>query len=360
MEQGEENHLEFVKRVLRLGDRSLNQQGKEIYELCKEIDGRRRATGTFPVFGARVTKLSLLSNGHRAFYEPLGSYDNLLEPSRVNARLVEGGAPSWALNHISVSVRVFKSAYDAPFGELPRPALGEREQGVHQVSLNGALVRGRSVLLRFRNSWGEWGYEGGGVFSQEYLKRYMVEAWLTRTDVVGPTRFTRPLLNLNTSDPDAYTQVWMLRFPLLRALNSWVIESIVRHRGAEHTIQIYESSSASDDLVEIIELRNPSGVPLGWAHLHHLVNVDPPVSVAKEFFVWPLVRNLGYGRLLEASAVARAKEWGTEKLHILFHEADDFPGSVAAAKAFTTGAGYEWIWVFAQKPNVSAIAEKTL
>ncbi len=95
-------------------------------------------------------------------------------------------------------------------------------------------------------------------------------------------------------------------------------------------------------------------------HLYHLVDVRPRVSVAKEFFVWPHVRGLGYGRLLEDFAAARAKKWGSKKLRILLHEADDYPGSVAMAKAFTTGAGYKWRWIFAQRPNVSAVADKSL
>jgi GNAT superfamily N-acetyltransferase len=361
MEHGARSaHEQFVRRVRRLGAHPPNRQAGEIYQLSKEIDGRREGTGTFPLFGVRVTKLSLLSNGHRAFYEPLGTYDDLLGLSRVNARLVDGGAPPGALNHLSVSIRVFESAYDAPLGELPLPAPGEREQGVHQVSLNGTLARGGDMLLLFRNSWGRWGYEGSGVFPREYLERYMVEAWLSRRDAIGPSRFTRPLLDVNAAEPKAYVRVWMLRFPLLAALNSWAITSTVRHRAEEHTIQVYESVSASEDPVEIIEVRGPSGVPLGWAHLHHLVDAQQRVSVGKEFFVWPLVRGLGYGRLLEEFVAARAKAWGSKQLRILFHEADDYPGNVTEAKAFATGADYEWKWSIAQRPRISAVADKSL
>lgn len=78
-------HEQFIRRVRQLGAHPPNRQAGEIYELSKEIDGRREGTGTFSLFGGRVTKLFLLCNGHRAFYEPLGTYDDLLRLSRVNA-----------------------------------------------------------------------------------------------------------------------------------------------------------------------------------------------------------------------------------------------------------------------------------
>ncbi len=149
-----------------------------------------------------------------------------------------------------------------PFGKLPLPESGETEQGVHNVFVDGGWIQGGDAL-RFRNSWGEWwGDEGNGLLSREYLERYMVEAWLSRTATVGPSRFTRPLLRLSAADPKAYVGVWMLRSPLLRALNS-SIESSILHRGAEHTIRIQETLSASEAIVEMVELYDPSGMPLG-------------------------------------------------------------------------------------------------
>ena len=242
---------------------------------------------------------------------------------------------------------------------MPEP--GETEQGVHNVFVDGGWIQGGDVL-RFRNSWGEWwGNRGNGLLSREYLERYMVEAWLNKTTAVGPSRFTRPLLRLSAADPEAYVGVWMLGTPLLRALNSSIeVESSILHRGAEYFLRVQETLSASEAIVEMIELLTPSGMPLGWVHLHHLVNARQRVSVAKEFFVWPRLRGLGYGQLLENFATEQAKKWGSKKLRILLHEADDYPGSVAVAKAFATSAGYKWRWDFRQRPNISAAADKSL
>jgi GNAT superfamily N-acetyltransferase len=110
----------------------------------------------------------------------------------------------------------------------------------------------------------------------------------------------------------------------------------------------------------MVELLDLSGVPLGWAHLHHLDDAQPRMSLVKELFVWPRVRHLGYGRLLEDFTAVQARNWGSERLCVLFHEADDYPSNVTTAKAFATIAGYKWQWTFQQRPNVPAVAEKSL
>src|SRR5215211_1989023 len=334
-------HETFVRGLRRLSVLSPNRHGREVYRLCKEIDGRPEASGTFALFALRVIKLSLWDRREGAFYEPLGSYDDLLKLIIVNARLLEGRVPAAALNTLSVSVKIFESAYGAPLGELQIPEPGEAEQGIHNITVNGGWAR-RGEALRFQNSWGEWGDKGYGLLSREYLERYMIEAWLARRATFGPSRFTRPLLQLNAADARAYAAVWMLESPMLRAVNSHVVESSVRHDDTEYLIRIRETESTSEETVEMVELLDPSGVPLGWTHLHHLVDARPRISVVKELFVWPRVRRLGYGRLLEDLTAVQARKRGSEKLCVLFHEADDYPGNVTTAKAFATSAGYEW------------------
>lgn len=346
-------HEEFVERVVRLRRLSPNQEALENYLLIKEeVDGRREATGTFPLFGQRLAKLRSLIERNGAFYELLGSYEDLLKLGLENNRLSEGHAPRWALNRLSVSVRIFESAYEAVRGELPMPLPSEAEQGVHFVSLDG--IPSRAGAFPFTNSWGEnWGEKGRGLLSRVYLESYIVEACLYRTSGIGPTRSTLPLLRRrNAANPKAYAEAWMLgAAPIKRDL---------RHGGEKHTARIRETLSASDEPVEMIELHDPSGRPIAWAHLHHIVGSNSRISVCKEFFVWPHVRKRGYGRLLEKLAADRAEEWGSERIKIVFHEADDHPKGATAAKALATGAGYEWEWVSQQRPNVSAVASRDL
>ncbi len=262
------------------------------------------------------------------------------------------------MNNLSLSVRLFESVYGAPLGELPLPESGEAEQGVHNVSLFGYSTGSGGLL--FANSWGgAWGDGGRGVLSREYIERYMVEAWLDRLSGAGPTRFAVPLLE-RASDLAAFVAAWVPTLPWLRRVGFAAIDRRVDHEGAEHLVRIRETLSASGDPVEMIELHGPSGVPLGWAHLHHLVGNRTRVSVCKEFFVWPLVRGRGHGRLLEGQVAERARHWGSERVEIPFHEADDHAGGARASKAFAVGSGYEWAWLSGQRPNVSAVADKAL
>lgn len=344
---------EFVERVVRLRRLSPNQEMTEYYFLIKEeVDGRREATGTFPLFGQRLAKLRSLIERNGAFYEPLGSHEDLLKLGLENNRLSEGRAPTWALNHLSVSVRIFESAYEAARGKLPMPKSGETEQGVHFVPLYG--TPSRAGAFPFTNSWGEnWGNKGRGLLSRVYLESYLVEACLYRISGIGPTRSTLPLLRRRTAaNPKAYAEAWML--------GSAPIKRDLRHGGEKPTARIRETLSASDEPVEMIELHGLSGRPIAWAHLHHIVGSNSRVSVCKEFFVWPHVRKRGYGRLLEKLAADQAKKWDSERIEIVFYEADDHPRGATAAKALAIGTGYEWKWVSQQRPNVSAVASKDL
>ena len=255
-----------------------------------------------------MDKLYELVAAAGGFYEPLGSYEELLNMVTVNDVLARGNAPAWTWNGLNISLRLFESVYGAPLGVLPLPPSGEPEQGIHQVTLFGG--RTRSGGLRFVNSWGvAWGDGGRGVLSRAYIERYMVEAWLDRPAGAGPTRFAAPLLE-RASDPATFVAAWMPTLPGLRQVGFAAIDRRVRHNGAEHLVRVRETLSASDadDPVEMIELHGPSGVPLGWAHLHHLTGKRPRLSVCKEFFVWPLARRWGHGRLLEEQVSEQADD----------------------------------------------------
>jgi hypothetical protein len=165
MNRGSESpHESFVGRVARLGALPPNRRAEELYRLSKEVSGHREGTGTFPLLAARVDKLYELVVSGGDFYEPLGTYGELLTMVEVNGVLARGRAPVQTWNGLSVSVRLFESVYDAPLGMLPLPESGEAEQGVHNVSLFGAPTR--SGGLRFMNSWGARGVTVAGGCSR--------------------------------------------------------------------------------------------------------------------------------------------------------------------------------------------------
>ncbi len=323
----------------------------EIYDLCKEIDGQPHREGTFSLAGARVVNF-LDQRRRQHFYEPAGTYDQLLEIARLNHQLREAGVPEWALATMLVSFRMFESAGEAPGGRLPLPVPGEPERGGHSVALTGGWDDDGEAL-QFVNSWGVgWGDRGHGWLSREYLDRYMVDTWLARDVRVGPSLLTSARLN-GAVDMRAYAQSWMMPNPRWRVRR--------RHRGHGHQLVLYETVSAIDHCgVEIIEVRNGFGIRLGWAHLFHLGGGQRGTSMLKELFVWPLFRRRGYGSLLERIAVDRARHWRSERLHLLFHEMDALPSVRAAGRLFGQQAGYTWRWRRGYRPNVEAIGEKVL
>jgi GNAT superfamily N-acetyltransferase len=323
--------------------------GLEGYALAKEIDGAPTVDGTFPLAGLRVSTF-LEQRQRQLFYEPLDSYDRILSVLQLNNRLREGYAPVWSLSQIMVSFHMFESIYSAPQGRVPLPSPGEAARGAHAVTLTQGWENSGEVL-EFFNSWGNgWGHRGRGYLSRAYLDRYMVEAWLMRDASIGPTAFNYHRLQKASSARDL-VRAWMLANPRWRRR--------LRHAGHGHQLVVYEMLSVVEERpVQVIEIRTGFGIRVGWAHLYHLGRER--TAVLKELFVWPSFRRRGYGTLLESVASANARDWGAERLQILFHGMDAQITVRAAGRLFGEHAGYRWRWRAGSLPPVAAIGEKPL
>lgn len=327
------------------------RHARRVYAICKQIDGYPEVEGTPLIFGARVMVFDYL-NERQAYYEPVSTYDELLNLTRINGRLLDGHAPFSALNRLLVAFRVFNSAYAAPPGALPLPDPGDPEVGAHAAAAGFGWAEAYKALY-FKNSWGAgWGDRGYGFLSREYLDRYMVDAWLWRDARVGPSRFTLARLR-EASGPKEFAKAWMLE----NARRRWRF----RHDGRGHRLHLYQTLSHTGSPVDVIEVRDGRGRRLGWAYLHHCAGLPPPrASVLKELFVWPAFRRRGYGRLLEAIAAERARGWRSSEMRILFHEADAMPRNRQAGREFAGRTGYALKWRRQARPNLAAIGEKAL
>jgi hypothetical protein len=73
------------------------QHPSVLYWLCKDIDDYK-GEGTFVVMGCRVLRRYWVYDRQK-FYEPLSTYNHILEAQRLNMRLKDGGAPKWASNY---------------------------------------------------------------------------------------------------------------------------------------------------------------------------------------------------------------------------------------------------------------------
>src|SRR5215218_9741706 len=154
----------------------LQRYAREIYAICKKIDGYPEVEGTWPLVGGRVKTFVNLRE-RQTFYEPVRTYDELFELTLANSVLQAGYAPLCAFNRVVISFRMFRSAYAAPSGVISLPKPGESEVGTHMVAA-GFVWSDGGEALRFKYSWvAGWGGGGYAVMSRTYLDRYMVEAW---------------------------------------------------------------------------------------------------------------------------------------------------------------------------------------
>lgn len=328
----------------------------EIYKACKEIDGDLRR-GTHILAGARVMGFYNLLN-RQPFYEPISSHEELFKVSMMNADLWSAHMPTHSLSRLLVAFRMFNSAYAAPLGRLPLPLPSDIEKESHCVFLTG--VDSSDGALEFVNSWGAgWGDKGFGWLSQEYLRRYMADAWLHRNIRYGPTRHNFSSFTRAANNAEKF-RAWELE-------NRRRQISRFRAGGNNYRILAYETISFIDECpVRVIEVRDGVGTRIGWAHLHHLAQGAPRTSVLKEFFIWPCYRRLGIGTRLENVAASLSSQMGSSKLQILFHQLDSWPPGKdwlpvrTAGREFGKKAGYEWKWRTATCPNLTAVGEKKL
>jgi GNAT superfamily N-acetyltransferase len=330
----------------------LTQYAREIYAISKKIDGYPEVEGTWPLVGGRVRTFGNLRE-RQTFYEPVSTYEELLELTRANGVLQAGYAPLCAFNRLVISFRMFRSAYAAPSGVIALPSSGDSEVGIHAVGAGFGWTNGGEAL-RFKNSWGAgWGDSGYGVLSRDYLDRYMVEAWAGRNARVGPTwhKFAHGHFT-EVSGAKDFAKAWMLENPRERLRFS--------HAGRSHRMHVYATWSCTDAPVVVIEVRDGRGTRLGWAYLHHPPGQEPHVSILKELFVWPAFRRQGYGTVLESVATEHARASRASSIKMLFHEVDTMPRNRAAGRIFAEKTGYTLSWWRSRRPNVSPVGEKSL
>lgn len=155
----------------------------------------------------------------------------------------------------------------------------------------------------------------------------------------GMTRFTYETLS-RASTRREFRRAWMLDNPRWRRG--------VRYAGRHYTLVSYETISANDEcVVDIIELKNASGVRLGWAEVFHprrSTSAAPVQSRVKELYVSPPFRRRGYGTILEAAATMTAMMRKSRRMLIDLYEPDARPSMRRAPRRFALSRGYAWRW----------------
>jgi len=162
--------------------------------------------------------------------------------------------PTHSLSGIMVSFRMFESARTAPLGIVPMPRPDEinKREEAHCVFLTGFDSSDGSI--GFVNSWGAgWGDKGYGWLSEEYLRSYMLDAWLIRNIRYGPTRFSYSSFTKAKSNSELFN-LWQHENPR-QQIGSFKSE------GNNYKILVYETVSLIDECtVQVIEVRDGIGI----------------------------------------------------------------------------------------------------
>jgi GNAT superfamily N-acetyltransferase len=264
------------------------------------------------------------------FYEPINTFEALVEITSLNLRLAGAGAPDWARNEMHLGFKAFDSIYRAEAGHLTIPGENEPLRGRHFVRVLGCV--GDEIV--FLNSWSQWGDQGRGYMPREYFERYVDYADVARTVGTGLTRSKSPLL-MAEPDLSEWRAIWMLS-------NERRESRYVRRVGLNFSLVTYETIAYEWGCpVDIVEIWEPSIGRFAWSHIYHRTGY-PRTSAVREFFVAPHRRRQGWGTILEDEVRTAAKRAGSQSLTIDVGEADRLHGAEERARGFLEARGYSW------------------
>jgi hypothetical protein len=202
---------------------------------------------------------------------------------------------------VSLAVEIFPSIYSARDGIVPLPEGDEGSIGKHLVPLIGI----DDDCVFFQNSWGkEWGKNGTGCFSIDYLRRFQREAWSMRFLAGPPPAGVHGAYLIEGGSPGPSEERF---YQLLN--HSWepqvsspfflLSKDGTLNRAGRVDIAARWLIGAGEGCVwlqSVAILRDVDADPIivGWMH----VRATHSGGVVEELFVWPPYRELGIGTAL--------------------------------------------------------------
>jgi GNAT superfamily N-acetyltransferase len=229
------------------------------------------------------------------FYERIRSPNELISSMQVFNSLSDRGIQFWNRPQQLVAVTIFPSMFDAPDGIVPMPEDDERSIGDYIVMSLGY----RDKLFVFLNNWGpEWGIEGAGAYSIDYVKRYWREVWSVRGltgphpelgGSLGPSSKRWHQLLAGSWDEHESTNFFAVHYgTVVDVFGRWLIGV----------------SDGSMWLQCIAVLREAEARPLivGWMHIRGTSDG----AEIEELFVWPPYRKRGIATTLTGQALLYA------------------------------------------------------
>lgn len=174
----------------------INLSVRYLYQKCKEIDGIPDQEGTY----IRVAMKILRKKGippeecwpfvPHNIGKPCADADSKAYPYRIKAfarlkNILEMKRSLIVNGPFVAGVKVYDSFLSedvARIGIVPVPAPEETLQGGHAICIVG--YDDEKQLFKFKNSWSKnWGDNGYGYLSYEYIEKYCIDAW-SATDLI--------------------------------------------------------------------------------------------------------------------------------------------------------------------------------
>jgi GNAT superfamily N-acetyltransferase len=285
------------------------RNSRDLWMLSKQID-ELGGEWTFPIFNKRAFNFHY-GVKQPQFYEPISDFERLA----LEAFLIQKAnayCPSPQPGDLGVSLKVYRSIFDAEDGMIRMPKDGETVIGQHYMAVIG--IKDADTLI-LRNSWLGWTADGIGYLSREYFEHCAEEGMLSRLWNYGPNENTAdPLLRCDNANE--FARLW-------KRTNRYGIDNAVPARPGVR-LKWYGCWSLQDEAsAEILMIELDRQVPIGVAIIVHHKDSTSELS---DLFIWPSYRRIGYGLLLERFAARRATIAGSSNLGVYFWNSDAIKG----------------------------------
>ncbi len=315
---------------------------------AKAVDQHVGREWTYPVFVSR--SMARASAPGEAFYEPLSSYEQVRRQAGIAMDLALAGAPDVATPNVSLGVEWTRAAFYAQFWTLPPKTAEDEFVGRHVLSV--VSMQDHNETIVFFHRWSEWGDAPGfGYLRRKQFDEYVDDIWLNRSSVYGSgPEFSRDT-NRSRGRPilEKFRQAWMTR----REVNSRPILAL-NQRSTLYWRQVRSERTGRAAL--ILELHGP----VRLAARAHLLHGGPTPAEIDELYVWPNMRNRGYGRFMIDQLISAARDNGHDRITFPLYEADALAAGGLGALSFMGRTGFSVSRVSEQRPSVMYRGELVL
>lgn len=212
---------------------------------------------------------------------------------------------------VSVSFEMYESFLNAPNGNIPIPAPGERKITGHCVTIIG-YNQNRFI---FRNSWGRnWGNNGKGILPYEYIDKYMIESWSMMTFIKFRKIFTfrkifklRRIFNIN---------FWKkyYQYKKMKGISRCGQFTDKANRKIKYEIYGCQSRKTSNRGIVVVDLFNPNvrNKKSGWG-IFSIKNNNNLIEI-EDIFIEDDYSNSGWGTEIISIFEKFISKWNQKKI----------------------------------------------